>query len=149
MLPDQAELLLSQYALPLQSSLMRWLRQRSPVGLNLVILDACRENPWEARGGRNVSGRRVTRGLADVKTGLTRTVISYATREGDIADDGDGRNSPYTTALLSLIERPGLSLVQLMNDLSVKVQADTGGRQTPYSYGPGVGATCLGACAQP
>lgn len=146
MLPEQAELLLSQYALPLQSSLMGRLRQRSAQGLNLVILDACRENPWEARGGRNVSGRSVARGLADIKTGLTRTVISYATKEGDIAEDGEGRNSPFTTALLSMIERPGLSVVQLMNEVSVKVQQDSVGGQTPYSYGPGVGNTCLGAC---
>lgn len=147
MLPEQAELFLSQYALPLQTSLMGRLRQRSANGLNLVILDACRENPWEARAGRAVRGRSVGRGLADIKTGLTRTVISYATKEGDIAEDGVGRNSPYTTALLSLIERPGLSVVQLMNEVSVKVQQDSNGGQTPYSYGPGVGNTCLGACA--
>lgn len=151
-LPEQAELLLSQYALPLQTSLMGRLRPRSAQGLNLVILDACRENPWEARAGRAVTGRSVGRGLADIKTGLTRTVISYATKEGDIAEDGEGRNSPYTSALLSLIERPGLTVRDLLDEVSVQVQtasAASGGRQTPYYYGPGIGTTCLGACATP
>lgn len=146
MLPEQAELLLSRYALPLQSSMMERLRQRSARGLNLIILDACRENPWESRAGRNVRARSVSRGLADIRTSLTRTVISYATKEGDIADDGDGRNSPYTAALLSLIEVPDQTVVQLMDAVSVKVQVDTERAQTPYYYGPGIGSTCLGLC---
>ena len=91
----QAELALTQYALPLQTALLGRLRNPSKRGLNLVFLDACRENPWERRNvGRNVSGRNIntgsrSRGLGEVRIDLRRTAIAFATKPGDIADDGD------------------------------------------------------------
>ena len=149
----QAELALTQYALPLQTALLGRLRSPSKRGLNLVFLDACRENPWERRSvGRNVSGRSAgtgarSRGLGEVRIDLRRTAVAFATKPGDVADDGDGRNSPYTSALKAVIEEPGLSVVELLNRVHEKVENDTSGRQVPWTNSPALGRTCLGACA--
>lgn len=73
--------------------------------LNIVILDACRNNPF-ARGWRSVQ-----RGLATVDA-PTGTIIAFATAPGDVASDGDGKNSPYTLALSRMIKQPGLPVEQ-------------------------------------
>jgi uncharacterized caspase-like protein len=67
-------------------------------GLNIVMLDACRDNPF-ARSFRNAS-----RGLAIVSSAPSGTFISYSTSPGNVARDGEGRNSPYTSALLKYIQ---------------------------------------------
>lgn len=145
---QQAELMLSQYALPLQTSLLGRLKNPSRRGLNLVVLDACRENPFEKRSiGRDVTGRSRSRGLGEVRIDLRRTAIAFATKPGDVADDGGGRNSPYTTALKSLIEQPGLSVIELLNQVHERVEADTNGKQVPWMNSPALGKTCLAACA--
>ena len=73
--------------------------------LNVVILDACRNNPF-ARGWRSVS-----RGLATVDA-PSGTLIAFATSPGDVAADGEGANSPYTLALSQMIKKPGLPIEQ-------------------------------------
>lgn len=73
--------------------------------LNVVILDACRNNPF-ARGWRSVN-----RGLATVDA-PSGTLIAFATAPGDVAADGDGVNSPYTLALSQMIKKPGLAIEQ-------------------------------------
>lgn len=73
--------------------------------LNVVILDACRNNPF-ARGWRAVS-----RGLATVDA-PSGTLIAFATAPGDVASDGTGKNSPYTSALAKMITKPGLAIEQ-------------------------------------
>ncbi len=73
--------------------------------LNVVILDACRNNPF-ARGWRSVN-----RGLATVDA-PSGTLIAFATAPGDVAADGEGGNSPYTLALAEMIKRPGLAIEQ-------------------------------------
>jgi hypothetical protein len=73
--------------------------------LNVVILDACRNNPF-ARGWRSVN-----RGLATVDA-PSGTLIAFATAPGDVAADGDGVNSPYTLALAQMIKKPGLAIEQ-------------------------------------
>jgi|GEM_PF-6934004 len=73
--------------------------------LNVVILDACRNNPF-ARGWRSAN-----RGLATVDA-PSGTLIAFATAPGDVAADGDGVNSPYTLALAQMIKKPGLAIEQ-------------------------------------
>ena len=94
--------------------------------LNIVILDACRNNPFGGRGLRGIGG-----GLAQVSA-PAGTVISYATQPGDVAEDGTGRDSPYTEALSSAIRRPGLDIFATFNEVGLKVKETTGGRQQPW-----------------
>ena len=152
--PAQAELLISQVALPVQTSLLERLKDPDRDGLNLVILDSCRENPWGrltvtrtagSRGGGEGGGR--FRGLGEARIDLRRTALAFATKPGDVAADGIGRNSPYTAALLKLLPVPGLTVVNLLNDVSGEVEQSTKGRQVPWTNNPGMGKACLGACA--
>jgi uncharacterized caspase-like protein len=94
--------------------------------LNIVILDACRNNPFGGRGLRGIGG-----GLAQVSA-PAGTVISYATQPGDVAEDGTGRDSPYTTALSSAIRHPGLDIFATFNEVGLRVKETTGGRQQPW-----------------
>ena len=93
--------------------------------LNIVIMDACRNNPYK-RGFR--SG---VQGLArmDATSGM---LIAYATAPGDVAADGKGRNSPYTAALAAGMRRPGLSVEQMFKRVRVSVQHRTKNAQTPW-----------------
>ncbi len=93
-------------------------------GLNIVMLDACRDNPF-ARSFRNA-----TRGLAVVSSAPSGTFISYSTSPGNVARDGDGRNSPYTAALLKYIGEPGLSINEVFIKVRQNVRKSTG--QTPW-----------------
>lgn len=102
--------------------------------LGLVILDACRNNPFAARMQRTVRSRSVDRGLARVEpTGSI--LIAYAARDGTTAADGPGRNSPFTGALLRHIETPGLEINFLFRRVRDDVLAATGRTQEPYTYG--------------
>jgi uncharacterized caspase-like protein len=93
-------------------------------GLNIVMLDACRDNPY-ARSFRNA-----TRGLAIVSMAPSGTFISYATSPGNVAHDGDGRNSPYTKAVLENIDKPGLTINDVFMNVRTKVKRETG--QIPW-----------------
>ena len=102
--------------------------------LRLVILDACRDNPFLARMDRGVSTRSIGRGLASVAPGAN-TLVAYAAKEGTTADDGTGGNSPYAKALLSHLETPGLEIGFLFRRIRDAVLKETGGRQEPFVYG--------------
>jgi len=104
------------------------LRQMEGSGtrLNLVILDACRNNPFGGRGLRGVGG-----GLAQMDA-PDGTLISYATQPGNVAEDGAGGNSPYTKALAATIRRPGLDIFQTFNEVGLSVKRTTGGSQQPW-----------------
>ncbi|MEI2773907.1 MAG: caspase family protein [Candidatus Competibacter sp.] len=94
--------------------------------LNIVILDACRNNPFTR--GFGPSGR----GLARMD-GPAGTFIAYATAPGAISQDGQaGRNSPYTRSLLAAMSVPGLSLEQVFKQVLVTVERETGGAQIPW-----------------
>ena len=93
-------------------------------GLNIVMLDACRDNPF----GR--SFRNASRGLAIVSSAPSGTFISYSTSPGNVARDGDGRNSPYTAALLKYLQSPGLSISDVFINVRAKVKKETG--QVPW-----------------
>ena len=100
----------------------------------LVILDACRENPFAASMQRAGGTRSIGRGLARVEP-AAQTLVAYAAKGGTVASDGSGRNSPYSTALLRHLEEPGLEIVQMFRRVRDAVLAATGGRQEPFVYG--------------
>lgn len=93
--------------------------------LNVFILDACRNNPF-AR-----SFRSPTRGLAQM-IAPNETLIAYTTSPGDVAEDGGGKNSPYTEALLQVFPRPGLDILEIFRQTAAIVKKNTAGRQRPW-----------------
>lgn len=102
--------------------------------LGLVILDACRNNPFAARMQRTAGTRTVARGLARVEpTGSV--LVAYAARDGTTAADGAGRNSPFTTALLHHIETPELDVQFVFRRVRDDVLRATGREQDPHIYG--------------
>jgi len=94
--------------------------------LNLVILDACRNNPFGGRGLRDLG-----QGLA-VMRAPRGTLISYATQPGNVAMDGTTGHSPYTAALAEALRRPGLPVLDVFNEVGLTVDQATGGRQQPW-----------------
>jgi uncharacterized caspase-like protein len=99
--------------------------------LNLVMLDACRNNPLGGRGFRATGG-----GLAQMQA-PEGTLISFATQPGNVALDGFGGNSPYTKALAETVRARGLDLFDTLNQVGLKVKRATGGAQQPwYSSSP-------------
>ena len=104
------------------------LRQMAGAGtrLNLVLLDACRNNPFGKSGLRAVQG-----GLAEMHA-PEGTLISYATQPGNVARDGLGDNSPYTKALAESMRRPELDIFRVFNEVGLRVKRDTGGDQQPW-----------------
>ena len=103
-------------------------------GLRLIILDACRDNPFAVAIQRSGATRSIGRGLARVEPS-GETLVAYAAKEGTVAADGEGRNSPYTTALLAHLEEPGLEVGLMFRKVRDAVLASTGGRQEPFVYG--------------
>ena len=102
--------------------------------LGLVILDACRNNPFAAKMQRSLRTRAVTRGLALTEP-TDNVLVAYAARDGTTANDGDGRNSPFTTALLRNIETPGLEISFLFRNVRDEVMSATKREQQPFVYG--------------
>jgi uncharacterized caspase-like protein len=76
--------------------------------LRLVILDACRTNPF--LGTMRKGTRSVGRGLVRVDPATADTLVAFAAKEGTVADDGGGSNSPFTAALLKHLTTPGLDI---------------------------------------
>lgn len=101
---------------------------------NLIILDACRNNPLAKNLARSMGTRSasVGRGLAPLETGVG-TLISFATQPGNVALDGDGHNSPFTTALLRHIDTENLDVALMMRRVRRDVMDATGGNQVPWS----------------
>lgn len=98
----------------------------SSTRLNLVILDACRNNPFAGRGFRAVES-----GLAQMRA-PDGTLISYATQPGSVAQDGSDGHSPYTQALAATVQRGGLDIFQTFNEVGLAVKRATGGQQQPW-----------------
>ena len=93
--------------------------------LNIVILDACRNNPF-AR-----SFRSTQKGLASIDA-PSGTLIAYATAPGSVASDGAGRNGLYTQELLKYLKQPDLSIEQLFKQVRASVRSRTEGKQVPW-----------------
>jgi Caspase domain/YARHG domain len=104
------------------------LRQMEGAGtkLNLVILDACRNNPFGGRGLRASDG-----GLAQIRA-PEGTLLSYATQPGNVALDGDDGHSPYTRALVETMQKRGLDVLQAFNQVGLIVKRATGNAQQPW-----------------
>lgn len=100
--------------------------------LGLVLLDACRDNPFATAMQRNNGTRSLRRGLAPVNVeGEQGLIVSFAAQEGSTADDGAGDNSPYTTALLEVIDEPGLEVGRMFRKVRARVREATNGAQVP------------------
>ncbi len=97
----------------------------APARLSMVILDACRNNPFERRfrgGGQ---------GLASINA-PTGTLIAYATAPGKVASDGDGRNGLYTQELLAAMDIPGIKVEDVFKRVRTNVIRKSGEAQTPW-----------------
>ncbi len=117
-------------------SLDRVLKALDPARrLKLVILDACRDNPFANKMKRSVASRAVGRGLAKVEPSMSDTLVAFAARAGAIASDGDGQNSPFAIALVKHITEPGLDLRLAFGRVRDDVLKSTGNRQEPFVYG--------------
>jgi uncharacterized protein len=98
---------------------------------NIFILDACRNNPFEDDAVRSVAGGD-TRGLAPIVSGFRGSLIAYSTGPGKVAQDGDGKNSPYSLALSKALERPGLSIESVFKLARAQVIGATDFKQVPW-----------------
>lgn len=97
-------------------------------GLNMVVLDACRNNLFPS------AFRSASRGLARLSP-AKGTLVLYATQPGAVASDGDGRNGVFTKHLLSAMDEPGLEVEQAFKRTALAVDQETGGAQTPWIEG--------------
>ncbi|EPX80314.1 caspase family protein [Litoreibacter arenae] len=102
--------------------------------LSMVIVDACRNNPFATSIKRTNPNRSIGRGLTAVEPSKN-TLVAYAAKEGTTAADGNGRNSPYADALISSLKTPKLEVGLMMRQVRDKVLDATGGRQEPFVYG--------------
>jgi uncharacterized caspase-like protein len=110
------------------------LAQLGGAKLGLVILDACRDNPFPLSGTMRGVHRGLPKGLARVEPAGHGLFVIYAAREGTVAQDGAGRNSPFTAALLKHLPTPGLELRHLIVRVRGDVMAATNAAQVPAYY---------------
>ena len=102
---------------------------------SIVVLDACRNNPLAEQLRRRLAGRgravSVSRGLGRLETTSGETLIVYSASPGQVAEDGQGRNSPFTAAFLKHVETPGLEVEQMLKRVTAEVETATAGKQQP------------------
>ena len=115
--------------------------EEAPTALNIVVLDACRNNPFAA-SGRNIGG---SRGLARMETPPGSFFLAYSAAAGQVAEDGDGTNSVYTGALAAAMTQPGLELEEVFKHagrtvrdanrrLASAVAGGIVGRRVPFRF---------------
>lgn len=102
---------------------------KSKAAMKIIILDACRNNPWERAWNRDAA----TRGLASVYA-PKGTIIGFATSPGEVAKDGSGTNGTYTAALLQHIDTPDCSIEAMFKRVRNTVAAETRGKQTSWEH---------------
>ncbi len=103
---------------------------------NIVLLDACRDNPLSRTLARSMGASRsaaIGRGLARI-SGSIGTLIAYATEPDNVALDGEGPNSPFTAALLQHMETPGLEVRQMLTRVRQQVIDATDSQQVPWDH---------------
>ena len=102
---------------------------------NIIILDACRDNPLSRNLARALGTRSTSigRGLAAVESGQG-TLISFSTQPGSVALDGEGRNSPFASALIKYASKPGDNLSSVLINVRNDVMTATGRRQVPWEH---------------
>jgi hypothetical protein len=103
--------------------------------LRLIILDACRDNPFAKNTRRTLATRGVGRGLARVDPDTPNTLVAFAAKAGSTADDGFGEHSPFATSLLKYLTVPGLDLRRALGRVRDEVMISTGNRQEPFVFG--------------
>jgi uncharacterized caspase-like protein len=111
------------------------LMERRP-RINLVFLDACRDNPLAQNLARSMGASRsmaVSRGLAIAESGIG-TLLVYATQPGNVALDGSGAHSPFTQGLLDYIATPDIEVRQMLTRVRAEVLQATGGKQVPWDH---------------
>ncbi|WP_448192232.1 SUMF1/EgtB/PvdO family nonheme iron enzyme [Azospirillum sp. sgz301742] len=109
--------------------------------LGILILDACRNNPFVDRLTRTGTSRvQAHPGFGRVDDTPSDTLVAMATRADQLAEDGTGEHSPYTAALLEHLQTPGLELSLFFRNVRDTVKQATDGRQDPFIYGS-LGAT--------
>ena len=125
--------------------------------LRMVVLDACRNNPFKLAGSNGKRG--ATRGLASIEPGAGE-VVAYSAKEGTLAQDGPSNsNSPFATALVKSLKEPGLEIRLLFGRVRDDVLSATANEQEPYTYAslggdaiylqpPVIGPSLLSAAAQ-
>jgi tetratricopeptide (TPR) repeat protein len=101
--------------------------------LRLVLLDACRNNPFANRMRVADATRSVGRGFARIEPSKG-TLVAYAAKDGEVAQDGDGEHSPFTTAFLKYAVKPRLEINLLFRNIRDEVLKATGGAQEPFIY---------------
>ncbi|TXN43216.1 caspase family protein [Methylobacterium sp. WL7] len=109
--------------------------------LRLVILDACRDNPFASKIKRRVATRAISAGLGKVEPQQTDTLIAYAAKAQAVANDGEGAHSPFTTALLANLTVPGLDVRLAFGRVRDDVLKATNRQQEPFVYGSLGGGT--------
>jgi uncharacterized caspase-like protein len=103
--------------------------------LRLVILDACRDNPFNKTMKRTIGSRAIGRGLARVEPTSPNTLVAFAAKAGSTASDGSSKNSPFTAALVKYLPRPGLDLRKAFGFARDDVLKATNNTQEPFIYG--------------
>jgi len=102
--------------------------------LRLVLLDSCRENPFLSRMKVSRTMRSLGRGLARVEP-ENNTLVAYAAKSGQVAQDGAGEHSPFTSALLKYLAVPGLDVRLALGRVRDEVLKNTANKQEPFVYG--------------
>jgi uncharacterized caspase-like protein len=102
--------------------------------LRLVILDACRDNPFAQRIASVGATRSVGRGLGRIEP-IRGVMVAYSARDGSVALDGDQSNSPFARALVQHLKEPELEIGLLFRKIHDTVWTETQGRQEPFTYG--------------
>lgn len=97
--------------------------------LRLIILDACRDNPFAKTMKRTIASRAIGRGLAKIEPASPNTMIAFAAKAGSTASDGDAKNSPFAAALVERLPTPGLDLRKAFGFVRDDVLKNTGNKQ--------------------
>lgn len=116
------------------------LMNRSGARLKVALLDACRDDPI----GRSFTRSSGGRGLARVETSAVGAYVAFATSPGAVAADGEGRNSPFTAALLEHLPEPDVEIGEMFRKVRKSVLDATDGRQLPWSHDSVVGSFYFG-----
>ena len=102
--------------------------------LRLVMLDACRDNPFLKKMHRSIATRSISRGLAAIEP-LGATLIVFAAKDGETAEDGAGNHSPFAASLIERLQQPTIEINKLFRLVTSDVLKATGNQQRPFVYG--------------
>jgi len=139
-LEDESDLLLEVIEM---DTVLRIMESQQRV--NLIFLDACRNNPLAFNLARSMGATRsagIQQGLASMDA-ATGTLISFATKDNFVAMDGEGEHSPYARALLKHIAAPGVDVALMLRRVREDVMKSTENKQVPWEYGSLLGEFCF------